>query len=304
MLSILIPVFNYDASALIFELGRQGRDLASRVEGFEWELLVGDDASTDASLEAANCKATAAVGGTYCRVPQNIGQAYLRNLLSERAKGEWLLMIDSDARVAGPDFLERYWNDRNKADVICGALKNPPGPAPRGCELRYRYEKAAERQRTAAYRNRVPYTCFTAFNAMFRHDVFAAIRFDSRCTEYGYEDVLMGVMLQQYGKKILHTDNALYHMGIDRNASFLEKTETSLRVLSRLGEPMQSVAGASRVYKFMDRLGLVPVVAWGFRCICGLLRRNLLGRHPILFCFQLYKTGYYAEYHSRQVKMR
>lgn len=300
MLSVLISIYNYDASALIIELGRQAQQLRKEIDGFACEMLVGDDASTDSVAEAANRKACQTVGAHYRRFEHNIGKAYLLNIFAEQARGGWLLMIDSDAKVVAPDFLRTYWEDRNKADVICGALKNPPGPAPEGCELRYRYEKAAERQRPAAYRNRVPYSCFTTFNVMFRSDVFNQIRFDSRCTEYGYEDTLMGLMLKQHGKSILHTDNALYHMGIDQNAQFLEKTEKSLRVLSRLGEPMQSTAGASRVYKFVDRCHLVRLVVWGFRHLRKSLRRNLLGHHPSLFCFQLYKTGYYAEYHAAQ----
>ncbi len=300
MLSVLIPVYNYDASALIQELGRQARQLADEVEGFACELLVDDDASTDMVCEASNRAACAAVGGRYQRLAQNIGRAYLRNLLADQARGEWVLMIDCDAKIASPDFLSRYWADRLKADVICGALKNPPGPPRPGCELRYRYEKAAERQRSAAYRNRVPYSCFTTFNVMFRREVFIQIRFDSRCTEYGYEDALMGLMLKQHGKRVLHTDNALYHMGIDSNASFLEKTETALRVLSRLGEPMQSAAGASRVYHVLARLQVVRLVVYGFRHSRKLLRRNLLGKRPSLLLFQLYKIGYYAAYYAGQ----
>ena len=45
MISILIPTFNDDCVALAHAVTSQCRDM----QGLEWELIVGDDGSTDQS---------------------------------------------------------------------------------------------------------------------------------------------------------------------------------------------------------------------------------------------------------------
>ena len=39
---------------------------------------------------------------------------------------------------------------------------------------------------------------------MARRSVLLEIPFDERCTEYGYEDALMGVEMGKKGKKVFH----------------------------------------------------------------------------------------------------
>ncbi len=295
MLSILIPVFNYDCSMLVMDLGYQAARLKSRTtEEFDYEIILADDASTDAAAVSANKKAIAAVHGRYIAQPDNMGRARTCNRLAREARMGFLLLMDCDAGVVADDFLARYWADRHLADVVCGALVNPPGRPRVGHELRYRYERAAEGRRPAAVRRQSPYANFTTFNVLFRRDVFTKVCFDERCVEYGYEDALMGLMFERAGISVAHTDNALMHMGIDTSISFLDKTETALRVLHRLGDPMQSHAGASRVCRRLQRYRLARPVAFAFRTLRGLMRANLLGRHPSVRLFQLYKLGYYT----------
>lgn len=296
MLSILIPTYNYNCAELIAGLAGQARRLKTEDETgkFDFEIVVGDDASTDRPAATANKAAVAAAGGRYIGVARNVGRAFMLNTLARQAAGEFLLIIDCDARLCSSDFLQQYWNDRNKADVVCGALANPAPPPPAGHELRYRYEAAAARKRNSRYRNAHPYSAFSTFNVMLRRDVFLPAGFDERCIEYGYEDALLGLTLQQRGCSVWHTDNALIHDGIDSNASFLQKTEASLRTLFRLRGLMQQHAGTSRTFRLLRRFRLHRLAA----CLFGLgqrtLRRQLCGKHPSLFLFKLYKTGYYA----------
>lgn len=296
MLSILIPTYNYNCSKLLAALDRQAKILrdAACCGIFEYEIIVGDDASTDKTAEKANRQTAENIGARYIRASSNRGRAFTLNALSEKAKGTWLLIIDCDAQICSDTFLQQYWADRFKADVVCGALRNPEGPPPAGHELRHRYEQAAERRRKAGFRNTRPYTAFTTFNVMFRRDVFSRIRFDERCNEYGYEDALMGLTLEQNKISVLHTDNALIHDGIDSNESFLAKTEASLRTLSRLKGCMQKKAGTSKAVAFLQRLHLCKLAAGLFHISHGLLYRQLSGRKPSLFLFKLYKIGYYA----------
>ena len=300
MLSILIPIYNYDCSRLITDLDQQCRILRAELgqDVFDYELIMIDDASTNKKTEAINRETAHKSGGKYLVLKENVSRAKIRNLLAREAKGDYLLFLDCDTGVCNANFVRQYWADRDLAKVVCGNLRNPIGRAPRGCELRYRYERQAEANRPAAVRRQTPYACFTTFSVLFHREVFNRVEFDERCTEYGYEDALMGLMLDKMGIPIAHTDNALFHNGIDSNASFLQKTETALRVLHRLGEPMQSAAGASRLTRRLDRFRLTPTFAWMFRRVRGIIRANLLGRKPSLLLFNLYKLGYYVAFET------
>ncbi|MBQ9363598.1 MAG: glycosyltransferase, partial [Bacteroidaceae bacterium] len=226
----------------------------------------------------------------------NIGRAAIRNRLYEVSRGDYLLFIDCDAEVVSSDFMERYYNDRKSADVICGALCNPK-EQPSGCELRYKYEIAAERagQRTVSFRMKRPYEMFSTFNVMFRREVFGNILFDDRCTEYGYEDVLMGLRLQEKGFSILHTDNALLHRGINSNDSFLKNTEAGIRTLWRIGEPLLSHSNLALTALRLKRWHLTGAFLFFFKLFKSGIHSNLCSHHPLLLLFKVYKLGYLCE---------
>lgn len=295
MISIIIPVFNYDCTALITELARQAAELEEQETDCRVEIIVMDDNSTDLALKEHNRRVISAL--PRCRfiaLARNVGRAACRNHLRTAAQYDYLLLIDSDAACHSPRFLSTYWQARHTADVLCGDLRNPTTCAP-GHELRYRYERNAEPRRTLAQRRAHPFRSLCTFNIFGRRAVFEAVPFDPRCTDYGYEDALFGLELQQRGFTIGHIDNPLTHTGIDTNAEFLHKTETALRTLSHLDGLMQENAGASRTVRLLSRIGLQGAAAALFRALRRPLRANLLSRHPSLLLFKCYKLGYYAD---------
>lgn len=298
MISFLISTYRGNCSPLVTEIVRQGRLLqdATRGEGepFLFEVLVLDDASGDGMAERL-WKAHAGDGEVRIIAQEkNGGPASGRNRLAREAQGEWFVFMDSDARVCTDDFVAQYWADREKADVVCGALRNPSPPAPEGCELRYAYERHAEPHRTAAWRNRHPYDVFSTFNFLVNRRVFQTLQFDERCKKYGYEDTLFGLRLEELGFSILHTDNPLIHTGIDSNESFIRKTEVALRTLTRMDKSLRNRVGASRVCQQLQRWGLLPLTCWLFRKVKPALLHNLRGHSPSLLCFKMYKLGCYA----------
>ncbi|MBR1733699.1 MAG: glycosyltransferase family 2 protein [Alloprevotella sp.] len=294
MISFLIPTYNYDCTELASELSQQAHALAVADSNFGFEIIVSDDGSRQEVREALRAGLRKVSNCRLIEQPTNIGRARGGNLLVEQAQFPNIVIIDSDALICTPDFVCRYWEHRGRADVVCGSLRNPSGGLRPGCELRMRYERAMERRRTTAYRNAHPYSSFTTFNAMFRKAVFDTVRFDERCTEYGYEDTLLGLMLEKNRFSVLHIDNPLVHNGIDSNESFLDKTEAAMRSLSRLGEPLQSEAGASRLCRRMARLHLLGLLRAAFLRLRTPLRRQLLGPSPNLYLFNIYKAGYYS----------
>lgn len=295
MISILIPTYNCCPETLVSALSAQGEALARADAGnFDYEIIVADDASTDRDMLRRMRRLEHIAGCRTIFLSANVGRAAIRNHLARESRGEFLLFIDADAEVTDSGFLEKMWADRLQAEVICGRVGLPPRPAESGYELRYIYELAAERMRPAAVRAKHPYAHFATFCVMMRRQTWQTVGFDERCTEYGYEDVLMGMQLQKQGISILHTDHTLVHNGIDTNAEFLRKTDAAVRTLARLGDEMPGFSGVTRLYRRMKQLHTVWTLHAFLLPALPLLRRHLLGRHPRLSLYYLYKFGAYA----------
>ena len=285
-LSVLIPTYNYNARALVLAIVDH-----AKAEHIESEVLVGDDAST---CETAWMDEVAHEDGVrVIHAPNNLGRARIRNLLAEEAQGKWLLFVDADAVVPEGFSLKKYIDAGYRAPVVCGGLYHPhKNPNPEAT-LRYKYERHADRHRSAEIRERTPHRKLATFNLLVRRDVFMNIRFDERCLEYGYEDALFGIQLGEMGIAIAHIDNPLIHVGFDSNADYLAKTETAMRTLRRIAHFMPRDYGImGAVYK-LQRWHLTWVIRLFYKLFRKPMRANLLSHHPSLLIFKLYKLGYF-----------
>lgn len=297
MLSILIPTYNYVCAHLVCELQKQCEEVQAMCEGFEYEIIVADDASTDVKSTQKNAAIEYLPHCRYEMRDENVGRAAIRNWLVREARGEWLLIIDCDAEVVSDDFILRYWQQTSTEAIVVGGLVTPRRCS-KGCELRHRYELAAESIRTLEARRKEPAMFFSTFNFLCPRRILEAIPFDSRCTEYGYEDALFGVQAADQGVPIVHIDNPLLHLGINDNASFLRNSETALRTLRRLGPPMTTRSRVGRAAaRFtsskLRRMTFLPLFLIIYKMSSPLVRRNLLSTHPSLRLFAFYKLGYY-----------
>ena len=267
VLSVLIPVFRYDCSSLVAELRRQGDAL-----GVGYEILTADDEQL------------------------HMGRARIRNWLAEQAKGDKLLFLDCDAAAPEhPHFLADYLKASKHAPVVVGGLYHAdtlPSPA---VSLRYYYEKAADRHRSAVERQRHPYACFTPFNFLIDRELFLHIRFNEDCTEYGHEDTLFGAELERNAVPVLHIDNPLRHDGLEPNDVFLDKSRTALRSLKHMEPKLQDHSTLLKSYHKIQRLKLTGLLSWLYRHFVGCWEKRLTqSRRPSLFLFKLYKLAYYC----------
>lgn len=261
---------------------------------FSYEIIVGDDASTDVATVYENQFVNQL---PHCRLwisDRNLGRAALRNRLADMATHPYLIYIDSDAKVEREDYLRRYVEAVRKARVVVGGVRNvfhQPSP---DVSLRFRYEARADKHRSASCRARTPYLHFSTFNFLIERELMCKVRFNEECLHYGYEDAYLGMELKQRRIKILHIDNELVHLGLDTNVVFLQKSETALRTLYGLDEAIRHHASVSRVAERLERWQLMPVVHRLFRLFGASMRRCLLGKKPCLLLFSLYKLGYYS----------
>ena len=286
-LSILLPTYNDLCVNLVGNLHQQAEAV-----GIMFEILVGDDGSTDTRVVADNKQIGQWEHCRYLIQPQNAGRAAIRNILAKEAQYDWLLFIDSDMTVVRPDFISQYIAQED-ADVIDGGVSIGGDAEVLKNNLRYLYEKASEHEHTVEMRRKNPYQDFHTANFLIRRDLMRSHPFDERFRYYGYEDVLFGKTLKADGIKIKHIDNPLGFNTFEDNPSFIAKTEEGLRTLHTF---RQELRGYSRLLTFIEGIH-IPLILSLIRCWHRLFgkweRRNLCGGHPSLRLFSLYKIGYY-----------
>jgi glycosyltransferase involved in cell wall biosynthesis len=293
MLSILIPVKNFDCCALVTELHNQGEALDC-----PYEILIAEDGTESGFLKLNE------VADTFsnCRrivKKENIGRAGIRNILAAEAKFPYLIFIDCDAVVEKKDFLTTYATALKGHQVVCGGLYHADSLHDKRCTLRYKYEKKADMTRDAQTRNKAPYSNFTSFNFAIHKELFNSILFDTSITRYGYEDVLFGKELEKRGAGIIHIENRLLHNGLEENATFLKKTEQALNTLSEIQDKVGCTPLLDTVKK-IEKLHLKQLFMKYWSANRKRLKNNLLGDTPSLFKFSIYKLGYYISLNSRQ----
>ena len=286
-LSILIPTYNDECVTLVDDLRQQAEQ-----SGIVFEILVGDDGSTDAEVIEKNRKISKWPHCHYLIQIQNIGRAAIRNFLAKEAHYDWLLFIDSDMSMVRHDYLSRYLA-MEEADVVDGGVSIVGDAAILKGNLRFKYEKASEQEHTTEIRQKHPYQDFHTANFLIRRDLMLAHPFDERFRYYGYEDVLLGKQLRQSKIAITHIDNPLGFSTFEENAQFILKTEEGLRTLHQFQSDLR---GYSRLITLVEGIHL-PIILTLIRCwhkLCGQWeRKNLCGPHPSLRLFKLYKLGYY-----------
>ena len=231
----------------------------------EGEIVVMDDASTDAAAREANAAIASIEGCRYIELPQNTGIARIRNRLAEAARYDFFLFLDADVFPVTEYFLQNY--------------------------IEAKYGTRVEAQ-TSRQRMQNPYGEFRTLNFLISREAFFKTRFDESFSRYGHEDTLFGKQLQLNGCTIAHIDNPIYHDVPDTNDEFLEKTRKSIDNLCEHRNTLQSHVRLLSLYERLHRLHLTGAVAGIYTVICPVLLANLRSKHPSLFLLNLYKAGY------------
>jgi hypothetical protein len=289
MLSILIPVYNYNSLQLVRNLNDQG--LKAKIP---YEILVMDDGST--TLYQDNEKINELPNCSYTSLPINIGRAAIRNRLANVAHFNHLLFIDCDASVCSNQFIQNYIPYLNKNQVVCGGCNYDKQLIDRRYSLRWIYGKKRE-ERVASKKNRSSYNSFTTFNFLISKEVFMAIRFNEQIKNYGHEDTLFGHNLRTKNNFYIHIDNPLKHSGLDENKLFLTKTEESIRTLFSLYQSKEypflaTDSNLLALYQFILKKRLLLPTRILFRLTHRIIYLQLTSSHPLLVLFDFYKLGY------------
>lgn len=215
--SIVIPAYNMRE-----KLARNLAALESQTET-DFEAVVVDDGSTDGTTEyLRNYKGRIRL--SVVSHPQNRGRAAARNSGVSSARGEVVILLDSDMVVL-PDFVERHLSlHAQEKRVVIGNVLVAPWVA-KSPISRYLDTRGVHKPRTSP----PTFSCFATGNASVRREFLLQTGlFDQEIAEYGVEDLEMGYRLLKKGAFFIYDKRAIsYHNHCYRLEDVLERVRVS-----------------------------------------------------------------------------
>jgi len=289
MLSILIPVFNYDIVALVKILDKQLQHAK-----IDYEILCLDDCSSDQTTVESNKEINQLPNVSFKISSTNDGRNKTRRKLAESAKYDWLLFIDADALPKSDHFITNYLKLlESKHEALYGGFAyhhSPPNPQ---SSLRWKYGMTRE-QVSASIRNQNPYKIIISANCLIRKSLFLEI--NSKITEKGYGyDNYFAALLKANNHNVFHLDNEVFHLGIEPNAVYLNKVKQSVENLLKLHKTKKVTASSNDlliVFLKVKAYGLNHLFAFFYKNFKNLFERNLLSKTPSIKLLQFYKLSY------------
>jgi glycosyltransferase involved in cell wall biosynthesis len=224
LISICIPIYNFDVRQLVNSLSRQVESI-----GAACEIVLIDDGSDE---EYRKINRSVCNREIYVELPENIGRSSIRNLFLEYAKYQYLLFLDCDSLMVSDDFLKKYIATfrTNEVQVVCGGRVYNPDKPHKEYFLRWKYGMFRE-SRTFQQRQKAPNRSFMSNNFLIRREILAKFPFDERITKYGHEDTLLGFVLKQNDIIITHIDNPVLNGELEINSEYLRKNTESIKNL-------------------------------------------------------------------------
>ncbi len=291
MLSILIPVYNFNIVSLVTELHKQASKAA-----IPFEIIVLDDCSSEL-LRDQNKDVSHLAGVRFYELDKNIGRARIRNRLAGMAVYDSLLFMDCDSAIPSERYIRNYLPYCGKEMVVCGGrIYNPEPPEEPEYLLRWLYGISKE-QVPEAIRNLNPYRSFMTNNFLVSKNICLQVQFDENIILYGHEDTLFGLELKKQHVHVMHINNPLEHIGLEISREFLRKTEEAIGNLlmlindNKIDQDDITDIRLLKAYYRVKKFRMVRLYRFFYSFISSLVMRNLLGSNPGIFAFDLYKLS-------------
>jgi glycosyltransferase involved in cell wall biosynthesis len=296
MLSILIPIYNYNAYPLVLELHEQCIDC-----GINFEIIAIDDASTQHISE--NSAIQFLTNCSFVELPENIGRSKIRNLLASKANYDWLLYLDCDTFPKNSDFISNYIKHINlctKKVFFGGIVYTKEKPAN---DQLLRWIFGQKREAIAvSERKKNPYKNTFVSNILIKKTVFDIFPFDEKITKYGYEDFAFIQTLKQENIEIEHIENPVFHLNLETSSIFLSKTKTALETLLFISKTNSKIEIDSKIIKTHKMLCDLKINLWIAKLFQKQqlrLENHLTSEKPTLLAFDFYKIGYFCYLNSK-----
>ncbi|MCL6294602.1 glycosyltransferase family 2 protein [Jejuia spongiicola] len=288
MISVCIPIYNFNVTKLVKELSRQ-----SSILNVSSEIILIDDCSKS-SIKKVN--ESICSNEVYIKLDKNIGRAAIRNKFLNYAKYENLLFLDCDVIINSKSFLKTYIDiiKANNAQIMCGGRTYKAIPPKRDRLLRWKYGVSRE-SKSHEIRGKSPNKSFMTNNFVITKSTFQQIKFDERLNQYGHEDTLFGFELKKRNIKILHIDNTVLSDGLECNNSYISSTESAvdnlIKILRFINYDKKFIEDVRllRIYYKYFRLRRLIVVS--FIIFKPIIKYFLSKGYVSLYLFEFYKLG-------------
>jgi glycosyltransferase involved in cell wall biosynthesis len=225
LLSICIPTYNTDCTALLDLLAKQIAQLDENIE-----VLVCDDFST--KYVRKNQDACERNGFFFFKNQSNLGSISTRIKLAKNSSFNWLLFVDADMAPKTDDFVILYKNfiTFNKADIAIGGCCYTNEIKPFNLRLRY----GRNREEISVKKRQLnPYNSILFGNVLIKKELFREVFYDFKDNAYG-EDIYLSSFLESLNKDVVHLPNEVYHLGLENNREFIKKIQKSGEMYARL----------------------------------------------------------------------
>lgn len=298
MISVLIPTYDYNTLPLVTELHRQ-----LLAENTNFEIIVQDDASpvnentnlNNTINQLSNCR--------FERNDANLGRGQNRNSLIQKAKFDWVLLMDCDMFPQSENFIKTYLEQIKNAtnSVVYGGLLYQNEKPSKEQLLRWVFGKSRE-EIPLSKRLSNPYHYCLISNILVRRDLLLAYPFKTEIYRYGYEDIVLILGLKKQQVPIWHIENAAFHLNLESSAIFLDKFHNSLQNLKWVLDHQIIQAedtALTRMYGKLRKFGLTRITAFSFGLLQSLMTKQLLSAKPSLLVFDLYRLGYFCQLNLR-----
>lgn len=288
MISICIPIYNFNVIELINELANQ-----ITITNTPSEIVLIDDASTD---DFKNINEEACLKHTYIKLKKNIGRAAIRNLFLKYTKYDNLLFLDCDSIVISDNFLSNYIDSisNNTTPLICGGRKYPELYPEKSELLRWKYGVYRE-SKGFEERMKNPNRSFMTNNFVISKNLFNEIPFEENLTKYGHEDTLFGFELKKRDIEIAHINNPILNGDLENNNTYLINTEDAIAnlayILNEVNYDKRLIEDITilRIYYKLFRVRNVIKVL--FIILKPIIRSLLSKGYVNLHLFDFYKLG-------------
>lgn len=296
MLSILIPTYNYNVYSLVTELKSQADAL-----GIAYEILVQDDASTFFLKE--NTEINLLQHCSYTVNHENLGRGNNINLLNNRAKFDYVLIMEADAFPEKKDYLQHLIASINpETQVLFGGVTYPNEKPEKDKLLRWKYGNERE-SIPLSERLKNPYHFVFTWNLLLKKELLSNYHFPHNVKDYGYEDVVFIKQLKENNIPVQHIENRLVHFNTETSLTFIEKTEKAITTLHQLILDKKLELNDTKIgtaYRIIIFLQFNIVIRLLFKKLSKQMIANLTSSNPSLIVLDLYKLGYFCLLNQKQ----
>ena len=286
MISILIPIYNYDISNLALEINAQ-----CKVAGVDFEIVCFDDCSNP-KFKELNRVLDHEFGISYLELSDNLGRSKIRNKLAKNARYEHLLFLDCDSGIINDQFVQNYLDQIGKSQIVYGGrIYETTPPKTVNKMLHWKYGSKRESQAIVS-RKKQPFLSFQSNNFLIQRKLMLELPFPESISGYGYEDLVFAYQVKRKGVLIHHIENPVLHRNVENNKDFIRKTGIAAENLASLYH--QDKLSDTRMLKFYEKVENVGFNSFLHKIIQGNTDRflkNLNSQKPNLRFFDLYRYG-------------